>query len=85
MRKRTKDRNEDEVPGEVTWIHAGGWSLKPTPLAVLVCYRRGERQGWEKGRNKRNRAVYTWYSVAYMHTPCTSFALLHFLSWKAAG
>lgn len=68
MRRRTKDQNEGEVPGEVTWSHAGGWSSKPTPLAVMVCYRGGERQGREKGKI-RDRATNTWHSVAHMHTP----------------
>lgn len=38
--------------------------MRPTPLAVMVCYKGGERQGWEKGKI---RATYTRYSVAYIH------------------
>ena len=38
------------VPGAVTWNHAGGWSLMPTPLAVMVCYREGHKRERRKGK-----------------------------------
>lgn len=73
MRKRTKNENEGKVPGGVTWSHAGGWSSRPTPLAVMVCYRgKGERRGREKGQI-REIEQHTHGSVAYMHTPHMSF------------
>lgn len=60
-RMRTRKEEQNEMPGEVTWNHAGGWSLKPTPLEVMACWRGGKKTELGGGRRdiEKYRALHT--------------------------
>lgn len=81
-RNEAKDEKREREPGEVTWIHAGGWSPKPTPLAVTLCYGGGEKRG--RGREESEREQQTLGTVLYasMHFACT---IKNFISSPEVG